>query len=182
MNNIEQNKDISGNSKNWANWMATLESETCNDCEDNHGRIFPISILNQLKSRPVKRHPDGRCVYVPMRTKLVGTATNQGKNGADFYLYHYNKLPDYYINKENAALAGWINTYGNLHTILPNKMIGGEIYKNKNQKLPMNAERNWYEADINYSSGFRNGERILYSNDGLLFITLDHYHTFYEII
>ena len=47
MNNIAQDKNIYGNSKNWANWMANLDPRTCNDCEDNHGKIFPISILKQ---------------------------------------------------------------------------------------------------------------------------------------
>ena len=129
----------------------------------------------------MKKHPFGHCIYVPMRTKPVGTATNQGESGADFQLYHYNKLPDYYINKDDASNAGWINTEGNLHKVLPNKMIGGDIFKNKNNKLPSTPNRTWFEADINYSKGFRNNERILYSNDGLLFITYDHYHTFYEI-
>jgi hypothetical protein len=41
--------------------------------------------------------------------------------------------------------------------------------------------RIWYEADINYTSGYRGTERILYSNDGLIFVTYDHYQTFYEI-
>ena len=39
----------------------------------------------------------------------------------------------------------------------------------------------WYEADINYKDGFRNRERILYSNDGLIFVSYDHYQTFYEV-
>ena len=60
-------------------------------------------------------------------------------------------------------------------------MIGGDIYENRNGKLPTENGRIWYEADINYSSGFRNTERILYSNDGLIFVTYDHYKTFYEI-
>ena len=37
------------------------------------------------------------------------------------------------------------------------------------------------EADINYNGGFRNRQRILYSNDGLIFVSYDHYQTFYEI-
>ena len=39
----------------------------------------------------------------------------------------------------------------------------------------------WYEADINYTGGFRTHDRILYSNDGLIFVTYEHYQTFYEI-
>jgi hypothetical protein len=60
-------------------------------------------------------------------------------------------------------------------------MIGGDIYKNKSKKLPDAPGRIWYEADINYNGGFRNRQRVLYSNDGLIFATYDHYHTFYEI-
>ena len=36
--------------------------------------------------------------------------------------------------------------------------------------------------NINCKSGKRNTERVVYSNDGLIFVTYDHYHTFYEII
>ena len=39
----------------------------------------------------------------------------------------------------------------------------------------------WYEADINYTGGIRNSSRILYSNDGLVFVTYDHYFTFNQI-
>ena len=38
-----------------------------------------------------------------------------------------------------------------------------------------------YEADFDYSGGYRNDCRLLYSNDGLIFVTYDHYATFYEI-
>lgn len=41
--------------------------------------------------------------------------------------------------------------------------------------------RIWYEADINYYEGRRNKHRILFPNDGLIFVTYDHYLTFYEI-
>ena len=54
-------------------------------------------------------------------------------------------------------------------------------YLNYDLKLPVSRDRIWYEADINYTGGKRNRERILYSNDGLIFVTYDHYQTFYEI-
>lgn len=65
--------------------------------------------------------------------------------------------------------------------MLPGKMLGGDIYKNREGKLPSAPGRVWYEADMNYKSGYRNRDRILYSNDGLIFVTYDHYQTFYEI-
>ena len=60
-------------------------------------------------------------------------------------------------------------------------MIFGGIYKNRDDKLPQDTGRIWYEADINYIHGYRNNERILFSNDGLIFVTYDHYKTFKEI-
>jgi hypothetical protein len=82
---------------------------------------------------------------------------------------------------DEAIKAGWKQKKGNLNEVLPGYMIGGDVYHNKSKKLPDAPGRVWYEADINYESGFRNRQRILYSNDGLIFASYDHYHTFYEI-
>ena len=60
-------------------------------------------------------------------------------------------------------------------------MIGGDRFYNDKGKLPNAPNRIWYEADIDYQSGYRNTYRILYSNDGLIFVTYDHYQTFYEL-
>lgn len=51
-----------------------------------------------------------------------------------------------------------------------------------NGHLPSAPGRIWYEADINYYEGYRGNDRILFSNDGLIFVTYDHYKTFLSII
>ena len=56
------------------------------------------------------------------------------------------------------------------------------VYSNSNGHLPDALGRIWYEADINYYEGRRNKHRVLWSNDGLIFVTYDHYETFYEIV
>ena len=61
-------------------------------------------------------------------------------------------------------------------------MLTKGAYKNRDKRLPDVPGRIWYEADINYSFGYRGGERIPYSNDGLIFATYDHYATFVEIV
>lgn len=61
-------------------------------------------------------------------------------------------------------------------------MVTQGEYFNDDGHLPMAAGRRWFEADINYIGGFRNMQRIVYSNDGLVFVTYDHYHTFIEVI
>ena len=62
------------------------------------------------------------------------------------------------------------------------QLITGGIYNNDDGHLPIKNGRIWYEADINYKTGKRNNQRIVWSNDGLVFVTYDHYETFYEII
>ena len=59
--------------------------------------------------------------------------------------------------------------------------LGGDEFLNDKDKLPCAPGRTWYEADIDYTYGKRNLKRILYSNDGLVFVSEDHYQTFYEI-
>lgn len=112
----------------------------------------------------------------------AGTATIRGTEGADWIVKYTGELPEYYVTKQEALAAGWNSKKGNLSDILPGKMLGGDAFLNTKARLPVAIGRVWYEADINYDSGYRNECRILYSNDGLVFVTYDHYDTFYEII
>lgn len=78
-------------------------------------------------------------------------------------------------------MLGW--RYGDrLSKFAPEKMIGRMVYQNRNNHLPNKIGRIWYEADINYTQGRRNLHRIVWSNDGLIFVTYDHFQTFYEIV
>ena len=49
-------------------------------------------------------------------------------------------------------------------------------------KLPTKRNRTWYEADFDYDTDYRGEKRILYSNDGLIFVSYDHAKTFYELV
>ncbi len=94
----------------------------------------------------------------------------------------YGELPGNYVDKKYAEKHGWKFYLGNLRKVFPDATIGGDVYYNNEHTLPEKPGRIWYEADINYTGGFRNTHRLLYSNDGLVFVTYDHYQTFYEII
>lgn len=143
-----------------------------------HGTVYSPDEYNDII---IPVHFYCRCQIVPMRTKTVGTATDNGMDGADAYLFYIGQLPDYYIYIEDARNLGWIPREGNLSTVAPDKMIFGGEFSNREGKLPSSPGRIWYEADINYVSGHRGSERILFSSDGLIFVTYDHYKTFYEI-
>ena len=166
-------------SKNWKMWYAILDVKTCRDCRKKHGSIYQ---MNETPNPKPPLHFSCRCDIVKMRAILAGNATKNGVNGADWYLKYYGRLPSYYIDSKSAKKSGWKPELGNLAEIVPNHMVIGGIYYNDDGKLPDKQGRIWYEADINYVSGYRNKERILFSNDGLLFVTYDHYSTFCEIV
>ena len=63
----------------------------------------------------------------------------------------------------------------------PGKSIGGDRFGNYEGLLPKAGGRTYREADCNYTGGPRGAERIVYSSDGLVFYTSDHYNTFTEM-
>ena len=92
INNLRQDRELIGNSLHWANWMSKLLPNSCKYCVEQHGKIVDISILKNKTE--VQAHPNCHCVYVAMRTKVAGTATDLGMNGADTYIAYYGRLPD----------------------------------------------------------------------------------------
>lgn len=94
------------------------------------------------------------------------------------YLQQHQRLPGYYITKKQARKLGWNAQDGNLCKALPGKAIGGDRFSNREGRLPIANNRVWREADINYQCGHRGAERLLYSDDGLIFVTRDHYKNF----
>lgn len=97
------------------------------------------------------------------------------------YIKQHNRLPDYYITKRQAQQQGWRANEGNLCEVLPNRAIGGDRFFNRENQLPVKPKRIWFEADINYHCGHRDAGRLIYSNDGLIFATYDHYRTFKQL-
>ena len=94
------------------------------------------------------------------------------------YLHLYGELPPNYITKEEARDLGWDNSRGNLRDVAPGMSIGGDYFGNYEGMLPEKKGRRYTECDVNYEGGYRGGERIVFSNDGLIYYTDDHYESF----
>ena len=94
------------------------------------------------------------------------------------YLHAYGELPPNFIRKEDARALGWDSADGNLWDVTDGMSIGGDRFGNREGLLPEADGRVWYECDVNYAGGFRGAERIVYSNDGLIYYTDDHYESF----
>ena len=100
------------------------------------------------------------------------------KDEVALYLHIYGELPDNFITKNEASKLGWDSDKGNLWEVADGMSIGGDKFGNREGLLPKAKGRQYYECDINYNGGYRGAERIVYSNDGLIYYTNDHYESF----
>ncbi len=108
-----------------------------------------------------------------------GTYTS--KEAVAAYLHLYGHLPDNFITKKEAKKLGWDASAGNLDEVAPGMSIGGDYFGNYEGLLPEAKGRSYYECDIDYEGGYRGASRIIYSDDGLIYYTEDHYKTFEQL-
>ena len=93
------------------------------------------------------------------------------------YIHTYGHLPKNFVTKAEAEAAGW--TGGAVGKVLPGKAIGGNRYHNREGLLPTAKGRTWTECDVSsVGRSSRGPERIVFSNDGLIYYTPDHYESF----
>ncbi len=106
--------------------------------------------------------------------------TYDQKDDVAEYLSIYKKLPKNYIKKEEAKRLGWSG--GSVERVAPGKAIGGDRFGNYEKKLPNKKGRSYYECDIDTLGRKNRGpKRIVYSDDGLIYYTGDHYDTFQKM-
>lgn len=93
------------------------------------------------------------------------------------YLIEYNTLPNNFITKKEAKKLGWSG--GSLEPYAPGKCIGGDYFGNYEGTLPEVSGRTYHECDIDtLGASSRGAKRIVYSDDGQIYYTEDHYETF----
>lgn len=97
------------------------------------------------------------------------------------YIDSYGGLPDKYLTKKEAQNLGWNSSKGNLWDVAEGCSIGGDRFGNYEGLLPDEKGRKWTECDIDYGGGRRGAKRIVFSNDGLIYYTDDHYESFDEV-
>lgn len=87
------------------------------------------------------------------------------------------KLPPRYLTKAEAERRGW-RPGQDLCRSVPGAAIGGDRFGNREGRLPAKPGRSWTEADLDYACGKRGPKRLVFSDDGLRYVTVDHYATF----
>ena len=109
---------------------------------------------------------------------LEESGSYTSKEDVAAYIHQFRRLPDNFITKKEAKNAGWVSSKGNLSEAAPGKSIGGDRFGNYEGILPEKEGRQYYECDIDSDGGYRGAKRIIYSDDGLVYYTEDHYETF----
>lgn len=99
------------------------------------------------------------------------------KDEVALYIHQYGCLPGNFITKKDAEKLGWPG--GSLEPYAPGKAIGGSHFGNYEGILPEKKGRSYTECDIDTKGAkSRGAKRIVFSNDGLIYYTEDHYETF----
>ena len=113
----------------------------------------------------------------PEPTPIPEDGSYTTKEDVALYLVTYGHLPPNFVTKAEAEKAGW--TGGSLEAVLPGRCIGGDRFGNHEGLLPKAKGRTWRECDINtLGRRSRGAERLVYSSDGLIYYTPDHYETY----
>ncbi|MBQ4565495.1 MAG: ribonuclease [Oscillospiraceae bacterium] len=102
------------------------------------------------------------------------------KEDVALYLYLYGCLPDNFLTKDEARDLGWEG--GSVEVYAPGYAIGGDRFGNREGLLPEAEGRVYYECDIDTNgASSRGAKRIVFSNDGLIYYTEDHYESFEQL-
>ena len=124
-------------------------------------------------------------VTMPVQTELTDqntdalsiSGTYTTKEDVALYIHLYGCLPPNFMTKTEARSRGWEG--GSLEPFAPGKCIGGDRFGNYEGLLPDAPGRTWTECDIDtLGASARGAKRIVFSNDGLIYYTDDHYESF----
>ncbi|MGH1518373.1 ribonuclease domain-containing protein [Chryseobacterium sp. JK1] len=152
------------------------------------GLLFGMSVMYIYKNFIADKNPAKieTVNYGSTSTEnQYGSSNSEGQNSIEeltkegtviSYVKKNHHLPDYYITKSEARRQGWDPSKGNLCEAVPGKAIGGDKFGNREGRLP-DGEK-YFEADVNYHCGGRNADRIIYTENGDVYLTKNHYKSF----
>lgn len=160
--------------------------------EELGGLIETLPLLTEpAETKPIETEP---LETLPIETEPVQTAPVETEpeetealldpdgwyysaEDVALYLVTYGELPDNFITKSQARKLGWEG--GSVQKFQEGAAIGGDKFGNREGILPKADGRQYYECDIDTDGkSSRGAKRIVFSNDGLIYYTEDHYETF----
>ena len=133
--------------------------------------------LPQQEQQDVQNAPSEDADMPDETAQIDEDASYTTKDDVALYIHTYGHLPDNFITKKDAQALGWPG--GSLEPYAPGKCIGGSRFGNYEGLLPEADGRTYTECDIDtLGADSRGAKRIVFSNDGLIYYTEDHYETF----
>lgn len=120
---------------------------------------------------------DTRTTSPPDDGTILESGSYNSKDDVALYIHTFGHLPPNYLTKKEAQALGWKS--GSLDKVAPGKAIGGNRFGNYEGLLPEKEGRFYTECDIDtVGKSKRGAKRIVFSNDGLIYYTEDHYENF----
>ena len=133
--------------------------------------------LPQQEQQDVQNAPSEDADMPDETAQIDEDASYTTKDDVALYIHTYGHLPDNFITKKDAQALGWPG--GSLEPYAPGKCIGGSRFGNYEGLLPEADGRTYTECDIDtLGADSRGAKRIVFSNDGLIYYTEDHYKSF----
>ena len=116
------------------------------------------------------------CPGYAQNSVLPEDASFYSKDDVALYIHTYGKLPKNFIKKSEWEKLG---TDSNPYNQSDGLVIGGDRFYNREGLLPKKSGRSYTECDIDtLNKKSRGAKRIVFSNDGLIYYTADHYESF----
>lgn len=135
------------------------------------------SSLPQQEQQDVQNAPSEDADMPDETAQIDEDGSYTTKDDVALYIHTYGHLPDNFITKKDAQALGWPG--GSLEPYAPGKCIGGSRFGNYEGLLPEADGRTYTEYDIDtLGADSRGAKRIVFSNDGLIYYTEDHYKSF----
>ena len=180
--NYKKKTVINNSNKNASNTNKKQNIQAVNPDKTKSSDKLNKDIKSDVNNKQSKQNNKKEDTKAKDKTTNKKTLTENGsyssKEDVALYIHTYGKLPSNYISKSQAYDLGWEPRLGNLWGVAKGKSIGGGRFSNRERTLPYKQGRQYYECDIDYDGGHRGAKRIVYSNDGLVYYTEDHYATF----
>ena len=142
--------------------------------EDGPTQIILSSKKKAKKNKPKEQKAEEQKAEEP---ELDEDGVYDSKDDVALYIKTFGHLPSNYITKKDAREEGWEG--GSLEKFCPGKCIGGDYFGNFEGLLPKAKGRKYTECDIDtLGARSRGAKRLIFSNDGLIYYTDDHYESF----
>lgn len=145
------------------------------EAQQTYESVQPAETAEDLP--PAEKNEPSEDAAEPEQTAIDEDGEYTSKEDVALYIHTYGKLPQNFIKKNEAKKLGWEG--GSLEPYAPGRSIGGDRFGNYEGLLPETEGRKYTECDIDtMGRSSRGAKRIVFSNDGLIYYTSDHYKSF----